>query len=135
MTAADNTRSMVDTPPLSVSPRADSDDADSMVGTTPRRFWVPRDRAAERKKLRKKVHEKLARSMRNFVVMSVEVHEKLAERKKLRKKDTGTETEEDTEEETEEGHGSSEVSSSMRGTSPVPQPEEDLIPLPSFRND
>ena len=118
MTAADNTRSMVDTPPLSVSPRADSDDADSMVGTTPRRFWVPWDRAAL-----------------DFVGMSVEVHEKLAERKKLRKKDTGTETEEEAEEETEEGHGSSEVSSSMRGTSPVPQPEEDLIPLPSFRND
>ena len=125
MTAADNTGSMVDTPPLSVSPRADSDDADSMVGTTPRRFWVPWDRA----------HEKLARSMRNFVLMSVEVHEKLAERKKLRKKDTGTDTEEETEEETEEGHASSEVSSSMWGMSPVPQPQEDLIPLPSFRND
>ena len=118
MTAADNTRSMVDTPPLSVSPRADSDDADSMVGTAPRRFWVPWDRAAL-----------------DFVGMSVEVHEKLAERKKLRKKDTGTDTEEEAEEETEEGHGSSEVSSPMRGTSPVPQPEEDLIPSPSFRND
>ena len=149
---------MVDTPPLSVSPRADSDDADSMAGTTPRRFWVPWDRAAL-----------------DFVGMSVEVHEKLAERlgaaaaadvlllvvahhcgtnerkrgqardlgipwkrqrwMRKRKKDTGTETEEETEEDTEEGHGSSEVSNSMRGTSPVPQPEEDLIPLPSFHND
>ena len=63
MTAADNTRSMVDTPPLSVSPMADTDDADSMVGTAPRRFWVPWDRAAL-----------------DFVGMSVEVHEKLAER-------------------------------------------------------
>ena len=52
-----------------------------------------------------------------------------------RKKDTGTETEEEIEEETEEGQGSSEVSSSMRETSPVSQLEEDLIPLPSFCND
>ena len=54
---------MVDTPPLSVSATADTDDADSMVGTVPRRFWVPWDRAAL-----------------DFVGISVEVHEKLAER-------------------------------------------------------
>ena len=52
-----------------------------------------------------------------------------------RKKGTGTDNEEETEEETEEGHASSEVSSSMWGMSPVPQPQEDLIPLPSFCND
>ena len=67
MTGADNTRPTVDTPPLSVSAMADTDDADSMVGTAPRRLQrvdqVPWVRAAL-----------------DFVGISVEDHEKLAER-------------------------------------------------------
>ena len=112
MTDADNTRTKVDTPPLSVSAMADTDDADSMVGTAPRRFWVPWARAA----LDFEHKWEQARDLG----IPWETQRWMRKRKKGTGTDAEEETEEETEEVTEEGHGTSPVFSSMRGTSPVP---------------